>query len=445
MRDLALLTVLFAAAPVALFSPYFGVLAWNFLSFFNPHRYTWGVGQTFPVAQLIAIPTLAGCVFSIGSMNRRVFARETVLVLTFGAWCAFVMFYATFVPGFSGHIADGMQRLATLGKILLMTMCTVLVVNSKERFRTFMLVIAGSLGIHAIRGFLFGIRTAGQSRVWGPPDTFIADNNDFALALNMVMPMLFYMGWHEERRWLRWSCRFAFLASMVSVILTYSRGGLLGLTVVLLSIAMKSKRKVIAGFVIAIAALLVLTFASQQWMERMGNFAQGKLDRSAEQRLFTWQFAINLAKAYPVTGGGFEVFTDGDVKIKHAPQPVPDYLVNTGPHSIYFQVLGEQGYVGLALFLALLGSCFFSLSNLRRKAKRNPALEWAVPYCNMLQVGLLAYSVSGAFLGRAYFDLYFTLVAGVIVLKVLSRRELASAAASDVLAEVPLEGEVQPV
>jgi probable O-glycosylation ligase (exosortase A-associated) len=200
----------------------------------------------------------------------------------------------------------------------------------------------------------------------------------------------------------------------------------------------QSRRKVIGSFLLVLCIFVVITFAPQAWMQRMSSTAAGQLDRSAEERLFSWQFALNLVQAYPITGGGFEVFSDGDVKIRYAPPLTPqqaalqskrtgeldDILLFSGAHSIYFQTLGEQGLVGLALFLALLASCFISLRQLRRIGSRDAEFKWLVPFAQMLQLSFAAYAVSGAFLGRAYFDLYFTLIACTILLKVLYRCQM---------------------
>src|SRR5260370_851170 len=99
----------------------------------------------------------------------------------------------------------------------------------------------------------------------------------------------------------------------------------------------------------------------------------------------------------------------------------------TGPHSIYFQMLGEQGFVGLGLFLLLLGSCWFSLRKIQRRAHEQPSQVGLENYSKMLQTSLLAYMVSGAFLALAYFDLLYQLVAATIILKILYRRQAEAA------------------
>ncbi len=428
MRDFIVLAIILGSVPLSFCSPYFGVLVWAWVAYFNPHRYAWGFAYDFPVAQVIAVSTLLGILFT-RKINRQFLVRETVLLFFLWAWFALTMLYAVQVPLFADHIEPGKALLERVSKILLMTVVMILVVTSRKKLQYLFLVTALSFGFLAIKGTLFGIRTGGQFRVWGPPDSFIADNNDVALAINMSLPMMFFLAREVTNRWLRLLLRVAFLSGIVAVILTYSRGGLLGLAVVLFVIAIKSHRKLLGVASLAVAGFLLLTFAPLPWMSRMETFLRGDLDLSAQLRLQAWEFAWTLAKHHPITGGGFETFTPGLFE-RYTPG-----LEFAGPHSIYFQVLGEHGFVGLALFLFLLASCFFTLRRLRRRVRGDPSAAWMVSYAHMLEASLIAYAISGAFLPRAYFDLYFQLVAATIILKILYHREvLAPARASEATA-----------
>ena len=210
---------------------------------------------------------------------------------------------------------------------------------------------------------------------------------------------------------------------VISVIGTYSRGGLIGLAVVILALMVKSRRKAVSVFLVAFGVFCLLTFATLQWKERMGDFLHGDLDESAESRLAVWQAGWNLARAYPLTGGGFDVYTDPSIIVRYLPSDRQDTILH-GPHSIYFQMLGEQGFVGLGLFLLLLAACYLRLRKLRRAAARREELSWITPYANMFEISLLAYMFNGATLGRAYFDYFFEIVACVVVLDLLYRRAL---------------------
>jgi putative inorganic carbon (HCO3(-)) transporter len=423
MRDYAIVAIILAAVPFCFFRPYVGILFWTWISYFNPHRYGWSFAYNFPVAQVIAVPTLLGAILT-GRQDRQrhMFTREVVLLLILWVWFGITLIHAMNVPLFIGHIDDATDQMLTVSKILLMTLMTVLLVNSRERLHNLLLVIAFSFGVRAIFATVFGYQTGGQFKVYGPPGTFIADNNDFALALNMALGLMFFLTRSESRPLLRrllWIC---FFSSIVCVLLSYSRGGLLGLAVAIGLIAVRSKRKLLASTFLFVGVILVMGFATATWKGRMGDFAQGNLDESAQQRLVSWRFAINLAKDYPVTGGGFETFPDVRVFQRYTKEQLPGGFLSTGPHSIYFQLLGEQGYVGLGLFLLLVTSMGLTLRRVRRSA-RAAAAQWVVPYAYLIETGLVAYLVSGAFLGRAYFDLFYQLVALTVILKILVRQE----------------------
>jgi putative inorganic carbon (hco3(-)) transporter len=425
MRGILLLLIIFGSVPVCLVSPYYGVIMWYWISYFNPHRFTYGFTYNLPVAFLIAVPTLLGLLFTKKSV-RSLLAVESLLLFSLWAWYTVTYLHAQTVPLFAANMADAEYEISHMSKILLMTFVMILVLTTKDRLRNVLLVSAGSLGLLALRGTLFGMRTSGESRVWGPPDSFLSDNNGFALALNVCLPLLFFLARDEKRRWLRYFLYGLFLCGVVSVVLTYSRGGLVGLGVVLTAITLRSRHKVLGSALLVGAALLVIAFAPGAWMERMDRFMKGDLDQTANQRLVAWGTAWRFSKDYPLMGGGFNVLPNPNVFLRYEPRPLPGDLVSCGPHSIYFQLLADQGYIGLGLFLALVGSCFWTLFSLRRKVRYVPSAAWIVSYSAMLEIGLLAFMISGAFLGFVYLDLIYQIIGTVVVLKVLFRQEVAA-------------------
>jgi len=95
-------------------------------------------------------------------------------------------------------MADAAYEMSHISKILLMTFVMIVLITTRERLRGVVLVTAGSFGLLAIKSTLFGLRTQGESRVWGPPDSFLSDNNAFGLALNMSLPLLFFLAREEK-------------------------------------------------------------------------------------------------------------------------------------------------------------------------------------------------------------------------------------------------------
>jgi putative inorganic carbon (HCO3(-)) transporter len=436
MRDYIILAIILGSVPIAFFDPFYGVLMWTWVAYFNPHRFTWGIAYSFPVALVLAAPTLVGTLFT-KKRNSNILTRETVVLLALWAWFGITLFHASLVPLLNMHVEDGKAQLITITKILLMTGLTVRLTNTPQRLRALVLVTVFCFGALAVKGALFGVRTSGEFRVWGPPESFVADNNDFGLAMNITLPLMFFMAGWESNRKIRWLLRISFVASALVSLLTYSRGALLGIGTVMAVIVFKGRHKLLGGIALLFAVMLVVAFAPEKWHDRMDNFVAGNLDQSARQRLVSWKFAWNVAQAYPLTGGGLQCFTP-EMFARYSKEELPGGGLSSGPHSIYFQIIGEQGFVGLGLFLSLIACCVMSLRKLRRMVRGSPTLKWVVPYANGLEGGFYAFMVSGAFLGRAYFDLFYQLVACTIILKILSRNELVR-----LMAEPPEEAIIE--
>jgi len=422
MRDVLLFIIIAISIPISFFRPYFGILIWTWVTFMNPHRFTWGFMYNFPVAAVIAVPTLAGCLFT-SDLNKKFLKRETILLAGLWIWFCIVFLHAMQVPLFRGHLDDAKLEWIRVSKVLLITFTMILLVTTHQRLKSLVMVTAMSFGLLAMKGAIFGVRTGGESRVWGPPDSFIADNNAFGLAVNMSLPMLFFLARDEKRRPYRLLLYLAFACGILSVVLTYSRGGLLGLAAVILALTLKSRYKLVGAFLAILCFAGVITFAPPQWMSRMTGLAHGDVDMSGHQRLVSWGTSWNFAMDYPITGGSFNALPDVEIFQRYQNEQLPGGFLSSGPHSIYFQTLEEQGFVGLALYLILVASCWASLLGLRRHSARSPSSQWIVPYTHMIEVSLFGFLVSGAFLGLANFDLFYQLVAMVIILKMLYRSD----------------------
>ena len=168
-----------------------------------------------------------------------------------------------------------------------------------------------------------------------------------------------------------------------------------------------------------ITAVSTLTFIPDKWFEKMATIKTYEKDASAQGRLDSWRFAINLANDRPITGGGFQVFTT-ELFQKYAPRMEKA----RDAHSIYFQVLAQQGYVGLIIFSVLGILAWRAASSIIKICRDNERLRWAQDLAAMIQVSLIGYAVGGAFLSLAYFDVPYLLVTFVVVLKLIVHESL---------------------
>lgn len=414
-RSILLLVSLLPMIPLCFFRPFFGVIMWTIISFANPQSYAWGAQYDFQSGMLVAIPTLAGfALFSRGW--QRLASREVVLLLILWGWFVITSMAAANTPLFQPHIVQTWDRLIFVSKIFVMTLASIGIIDSFERLRNLIIVIATCFGIFVAKALPFMVMTGGNYRLYGPERSMIEDNNDFGLALNMTLPLFFFLAQTETRPLMKriWGC--LFFVTIPAVFLTYSRGAMLGLVMIMFLMFLQLKQKAVLLPVIVAAALIAVIFAPEAWKERMDPTRDEAFDKSAQSRLNAWTFAFNLAMEYPVTGGGFKTFTS-DLFARYA----PDATDVKAPHSIYFGVLAEHGFVGLFLYVALLASCQFSVRRIAKQAAK-VGDDLMANYARMLQFSMIGFMTSGFFLSRAYFDYYFTLLACVVALKHIWRK-----------------------
>jgi probable O-glycosylation ligase (exosortase A-associated) len=299
-------------------------------------------------------------------------------------------------------------------KILIMTLVTIILINDPRKLKYLVMVIVFSIAFFGIKGAMFSLATGGHFRVYGPMDSFFYENNDMALALNMILPMLFYLSRDEENNQLRMLFRFSLVMCFIAIIFTYSRGGFLTLAAVSALLLLKSKHKTVAIVIASLGLIVATTYVPQKWFERIESIKTYEEDSSAMSRINAWQTAYNMAKDRPLTGGGFEAF---NWKAYNLYSPNPSNVHDV--HSIYFEVLGEHGFVAFGLFMSLI---FFTLSTaqkLKKQSMQHENLRWVTNYSDMFRVSIFAYMIGGVFLGRAYFDLFYHIVAMVVIMKLL--------------------------
>lgn len=410
LRGILLLCFFIPSIPVCFFRPFYGLILWTIVAFTSLHKYTYGESANLPWAMMVGIPTILGFAFFSRGWERMK-SRETILILILWIWFVITSIGSTRTPLFAHHAADTWQHLETVSKILLMTLITMGLLDSFKRLRTLVIVIGCCFGFFVVKCFPFLIATSGTDRVYGPPNSMIGDNNDFGLALNMTLPFFFFLAQTETNPKLKRLFGVLFILTIPAIFFTYSRGAMLGLVAVMGMMMLQLKKRKILIPVVLLGAAIAFLFAPEAWKERMNPTGEQSLDKSAESRINAWTFAWNLASDYPVAGGGFATFTR-PLFILYAPHPGDLH----GPHSVYFGILAEHGFVGLFLYLSLIASAFYSTSQVIRWSK-TMGDEVAAQYARMFRFSMVGFLVSGLFLGRQYFDYFYTILACVAVLK----------------------------
>jgi probable O-glycosylation ligase (exosortase A-associated) len=417
MRDLAIFLVFFALLPVCLARPFVGLLAYAVFAYLNPHRLTWGAAYDFSFAQTLAIVTIIGLGISFLRDRKSVrmpWEREVWLLLAL--WCMY--FFTTF---FALRPDWAWPALQFVSKILLMAFVAMMLVTDMERIRLYVLIVICSIGFYGVKGGVFAIQSGGNFMVFGPPGTFIEGNTALGVALNMVLPMMFFQARIEKDRRVKFALRAAFGLTVLAVLFTYSRGAFLGLVAVgfALFCYLSTRLKLAVVAFALVATPVVLSMLPEKFIERVETIKTYEQDGSANARLVAWATAWEIAKDRPLIGGGFGIIDDAAIGHSYNPEFNP---TTVGAHSAYFEVMGENGLLAFAIFMALMISALLSTRRIQKQGRQREHSP-APHYASMLQVGILGYAVSAAFLEFAAFDLYYNLIVLVIALKSALRRE----------------------
>jgi putative inorganic carbon (HCO3(-)) transporter len=424
IRDVLLVGLVVASLPLCFWRPYYGVLVWTWISFMSPHRLSWGFAYDLPLAQMVALPMLAGFLFTKERRSIPLFAESIFLG---GFWI--LTFVTTLYALYPGEAWADFEQFS---KVLLVTFVTISLVQDRSKLRYVLLVAGACIGFYGLKGGFWSLATGGAGgMVLGPTGSFIEDNNSLSLALNMILPIVYYLAREEQRLWVRKLLYATFFLTVVAVIFTYSRAGFLGLLVVLSMIVARSRWKSYALALAFVAVIGLVSFVPERWFNRMNTISEYEQDRSAMSRIYAWKLGWQLALDSPLVGGGFRVFGHDEIWAKYA----PDYYFGIGKdatnrtpnaHSIYFLTLGEHGFIGFFLFVGLILSTLVSLRRTRRYGRSLRDGTWLVNYSFMVETSIVAFLVTGAFQNLAYFDLFYFLIGTTIVL-----RRLAATAAAE--------------
>ena len=412
MRDIVVTAIIFGLLPVILWRPHVGVLVWTWIGFMNPHRLTWGFAYDMPFALIVALVTLVS-MLSSREPKKMPWTRESIVLLIFIAWMLLTTIFAAYPDLAWVHFEK-------VAKILLMVYVTMILMQSKERINQLVWVVALSLAFYGVKGGLFTIANGGVFHVRGPEGSFIGGDNEMGLALIMTIPLLRYLQLTTRKTWIRYAMIAAMLLSAIAAIGSQSRGAMLGIAAMGVFLWLKSRNKVFTALLGVVATVMVFAIMPQQWFDRMSTIKHYEQDSSAMGRMNAWRMALNLAEHRPL-GGGFDTFQP-EMFFAYAPDPEDTH----DSHSIYFEVLGEHGFVGLALFLLLGLMTWRSATWIIARVRKRPERRWAGDLAAMIQVSLVGYATAGAFLGLAYFDFYYTLIAIIVLCKTVLASENAS-------------------
>jgi len=433
MRDILVTVIFFGGLAMAIRRPYIAALLWVWIGLMNPHRLGWGFAYDLQFGLISALALLFFILFNPGKASWPKGAPVILLILLV-VWMGITTI---------GSIATdaSITKYIFVLKVMLMTLAVASVVRTREEILGLVVLMAGSIAYFGIKGGIFTILTGGGSRVWGPPSSAIEDNNSLAVALIVTVPLLYYLSTQLPlirqlpmikkipERWMKVGLYSAIFLCLASALGSHSRGALLAMASMGAILWWRSKSKLALGMLILMITAAALLFMPEDWTSRMNTIGTYEEDTSAMGRINAWTMAINIANNR-FLGAGF--VTDLPwIYQRYAPNP--DFVIVA--HSIYFQILGEHGYIGLFLYLSFWFATYRLGDKITKLTAGKDDLQWANMLGSMAKVSLIAFAVGGAFLSLAYWDMPFYLMVILLCTHRLVCNPLAQATQAKTVAD----------
>ena len=395
MRDLFLIGVVAISVGFTLRFPFIGVLIWEWFALMNPHQEAFGFARSLPLNLIVAGSAILS--WALSDEPKKIPRNAmTVLFLVFLVWMTFNSFFA-FNTTWSWPFWDRTWRIFALGFLMAAT------ATNRVRVDAIIWVAAISLMYYGVKGGIFTVVTGGTFKVYGPASTIISDNNQLALAVLMSMPLIEYLRSTASSKLLKLILVACLVASAIAVLGSYSRGAYIAMAAIGI-FYLKQARRPFLYIAISMAVIIpALHFMPQSFFDRVDSLNSISQDGSFQGRVMAWKVAFRYAAEHFPFGAGFYGPQLGAIFHQYFPGEEPH-----AAHSIYFQVLGEHGFIGLGIYLAIILVAFKYCWSIVHRTRRLKDL-WQHRLARAIQTSLLAFFVGGAALSMAYYDLFVVL------------------------------------
>jgi probable O-glycosylation ligase (exosortase A-associated) len=425
MRDVLILLIFPMILYFCFKKPFIGISMWLWVALFYPKGWVYGFASGIRYNLIIVAATIISYLI-MKEKQKNQWDGLSWAVLIFLIWTFITSLFTISIPEVVW------TEWVEFFKICLLYFFTVAILRTETHINTMIWAVVLSLGFYSVVEGLKYIMSGGGHVLAGMGGHVMGDRNDLAVGIIVMIPLVVYLLSVTHIKVLKLGLMLVLLMAVVCVLGSGSRGGFIGITIVATYFWFHSKHKLIYVIVVPIIAIVGLEYMPESWHERMSTIDNADEDLSFLGRIMAWKQAI-LMSMDNITGGGFKAGQMNAIWFQYDPQYNLNWLFDTSDvyfdsakaaHSIYFQVLGDHGFIGLFLFLLIIYLAFSQARKVSKMLKANPINPSLVKLSSMIRVSLVAYVISGAAVSLAYFDLLFALFAISHVMSNIIKREI---------------------
>ena len=333
--------------------PYLGLLLYYFIFELRP-------AELIPALQAVGVERVMVGLLVVSYVLVSLIRDKKIEIVTHPIlWAILAFFLVQVLSGFvSVETSLTMQHNIDYAKGIVFVLLIVQIVNTPERFKGFIwlyIVMMAYLAISGVIAYKTGnvLHLQGIDRIKSLTSAG-GDPNSLAATMDISLPFVLILLPRTRKMWLRVTLGVFAFFMMYTVILSGSRGGMLGLLAGIFFLWLTSKRKLLYGALAVVGIFLAISFMPQQYIERystVGEYADGEeVYASTQGRLDAWKAGWQMFLDHPIMGVGANAFGWA-----HAELYSPQFQHNSlKAHSMYFQVIAELGFVGVVSFFWLL-------------------------------------------------------------------------------------------
>lgn len=409
LRSLYITIIYFSFFVMGAVAPFALSLGYVWVDTFDPQAVVYEFLNQIPVSLIMAIAAIGGYI-ALDRRNWR-FTPLTWILISFAIW-------VTLSTAFWSEVPDSAWvKWNYAFKTICFAAFIPFVFRSRIQIEAFLQVYLFSIMVHFLPvGIKTMISGGGYGRELGvvSGNSLLAEGSTLAGVALMLVPIILYLRGNTRILPRNLATNLLYIglavAAVAAAIGTYERTALVGMVVVGVGIWLRAKRKILYAAVGVLAILAVTTFTSQAWNERISTVNDYNSEGSALGRILVWEWTLGYVAAHPL-GGGFNVYEIDRIQLP--PGPDGNSLIINGKafHSIYFEVLGEQGWIGLGIFAALIVLSLSQLQTVARRTNKIEEMAWAREMAFALQIALLTLLACGAFIGIAFQPMLYYLFA----------------------------------